>query len=82
MGVCGHNRGARYNIGEIKDLEVGDAITYTTSEGTRTYKVETVRKIASNDWSYLELTPDNRITLITCVEGDYSMRWCVQAVER
>ena len=82
VGACGHNRGARYNIGEIKDLEVGDTITYTTSEGTRTYKVETVRKIASNDWSYLELTPDNRITLITCVEGDYSMRWCVQAVER
>lgn len=82
VGVCGHNRGARYNIGEIKDLDVGDTITYTTSEGTRSYKVETVRKIASNDWSYLEPTSDNRITLITCVAGDYSVRWCVQAVER
>lgn len=82
VGACGHNRGARYNIGEIKDLDVGDTITYTTSEGTRTYEVETVRKIASNDWSYLEPTSDNRITLITCVAGDYSVRWCVQAVER
>lgn len=82
VGACGHNRGARYNIGEIKNLEVGDTITYTTSEGTRTYEVETVRKIASSDWSYLEPTADNRITLITCVSGDYSVRWCVQAVER
>lgn len=23
VGACGHNRGARYNIGEIKDLDVG-----------------------------------------------------------
>lgn len=81
VGACGHNRGAKYIIGSIKDLDKGDTITYTTSEGTRTYRVETVRKIASNDWSYLEPTADNRITLITCVAGDYSVRWCVQAVE-
>lgn len=82
VGLCGHNRGAKYVIGAIKNLEEGDTITYTTSAGTRTYEVETVRKIASNDWSYLEPTADNRITLITCVAGDYSVRWCVQAVER
>ncbi len=82
VGVCGHNRGAKYVIGSIKDLEVGDKITYTTSEGTRTYLVETVAKIRNDDWSYLEATSDNRITLITCVSGDSSHRWCVQAVER
>lgn len=81
VGVCGHNRGAEYVIGAIKDLEVGDKITYTTSEGTRTYEVKTVAKIRSNDWSYLDTTWDNRITLITCVAGDDSHRWCVQAVE-
>ena len=82
VGLCGHNRGAKYVIGSIKDLEAGDTITYTTSAGTRTYEVETVRKIASDDWSYLEPTSDNRITLITCVAGDDSVRWCAQAVER
>ena len=82
VAACGHNRGAKYVIGDIKELEKGDLITYTTSAGTRTYEVETVRKIPSNDWSYLEPTSDNRITLITCVAGDYSVRWCVQAVER
>lgn len=81
VGACGHNRGAKYVIGAIKDLEKGDTITYTTSAGTRTYEVETVQKIASNDWSYLQPTSDNRVTLITCVAGDYSVRWCVQAVE-
>ena len=81
VGMCGHNRGARYNIGGIKKLEAGDKITYTTSEGTRTYRVETVKTISSTDWSYLEPTSDNRLTIITCVAGDYSRRWCLQAVE-
>lgn len=26
IGVCGHNRGAKYTIGSIKDLEIGDTI--------------------------------------------------------
>ena len=81
IGVCGHNRGAKYTIGSIKDLDVGDKITYTTSMGTRTYLVETVTKISSSDWSYLSSTADNRITLFTCVAGDPSQRWCVQAVQ-
>ena len=81
IGVCGHNRGAKYTIGSIKDLDVGDKITYTTSMGTRTYLVETVTKISSSDWSYLSSTTDNRMTLLTCVAGDPSQRWCVQAVQ-
>ena len=35
VGVCGHNRGAAYVIGSIKDLQSGDHITYTTRYGTR-----------------------------------------------
>ena len=81
VAVCGHNRGAKYVIGSIKDLDAGDKITYTTSMGTRTYLVETVTKISSSDWSYLSSTTDNRITLFTCVAGDSSQRWCVQAVQ-
>ena len=65
----------------VEASEAGDTVTYTTSAGTRTYEVETVRKIGSNDWSYLEPTSDNRITMITCVSDDYSVRWMVQAVE-
>ena len=80
VALCGHNRGAKYVIGNIKDLNVGDKITYTTSLGTRTYEVETVAAIRNDDWSYLGDTPDNRITLVTCVAGDSSQRWCVQGI--
>lgn len=81
VGICGHNRGATYIIGAIKDMDVGDQVIYTTSEGTRTYAVETIRKIRSDDWSLLGATADNRITIITCVAGDPSHRWCLQARE-
>lgn len=61
IGVCGHNRGAKYTIGSIKDLEIGDTITYTTIYGTRTYEVVLVKTISNSDWSYLQATADNRI---------------------
>ncbi len=82
VGMCGHNRGAKYVIGSIKDLKGGDVITYTTNYGTRSYAVTTVKKISTTDWSYLQSTGDNRITLTTCVANDASHRWVVQAVEK
>lgn len=81
VGVCGHNRGAKYVIGAIKHLEIGDKITYTTIYGTRTYAVTTVATISSTDWSYLSATADNRITLTTCLANQPNYRVCVQAVE-
>ena len=81
VGLCGHNRGAKYIIGAIKDMNIGDKVIYTTSEGTRTYEVETIKKIQSDDWSMLEATADNRITMITCVARDSTHRWCLQACE-
>ena len=81
VGVCGHNRGAKYVIGSIKDLKIGDTITYTTVYGTRTYAVSYVGTISNTDWTYLQATSDNRITLTTCLANQPSMRVCVQAVE-
>ena len=82
VGMCGHNRGAKYNIGTIKNLKQGDVITYTTIHGTRTYEVTMVKTISNTDWSYLQGTADNRITLTTCVDNQPSQRICVQAVEK
>ena len=82
VGMCGHNRGAKYNIGTIKNLKQGDVITYTTVHGTRTYEVTMVKVISNTDWSYLQGTADNRITLTTCVDNQPSQRICVQAVEK
>lgn len=81
IGVCGHNRGAKYNIGSIRNLEIGDNITYSTVYGTRTYAVILVRTISDSDWSYLQATADNRITITTCLADRPSKRVCVQAVE-
>lgn len=81
VGLCGHNRGAKYNIGVIKDLVAGDTITYTTLYGTRTYQVTMVKIIDNNDWSYLQSTVDNRITITTCLAGRPESRVMVQAVE-
>ena len=81
VGACGHNRGTKYAIGSIKNLERGDTITYTTIYGTRTYAVETVKVIANTDWSYLQATSDNRITLTTCLADHPESRVVVQAVE-
>ena len=81
IALCGHNRGAQYIIGGIKDLKTGDTIKYTTVLGTRTYAVTFVGTISRTDWSYISATSDNRITLVTCVSNQPEYRTCVQAVE-
>lgn len=81
VGVCGHNRGSTYVIGSIKNLTGGETITYTTIYGTRTYQVTLVETIDNNDWTYLESTSDNRITLTTCLADHPESRICVQAIE-
>ena len=82
VGVCGHNRGARYVIGGIKDLQYGDTITYETVYGTRTYTVSYIGTISNTDWSQLQATADNRITITTCLADQPDFRVCVQAVEK
>lgn len=64
-----------------KDLQLGDTITYTTKLGTRTYQVATVETIGNDDWSYLQATMDNRLTITTCLADHPENRVCVQAVE-
>lgn len=59
----------------------GDTITYTTVYGTRTYQVTMVKIIANNDWSYLQSTADNRVTITTCLANHPESRVMVQAVE-
>ncbi len=81
IGLAGHNRGSSHNIGSIKNLRIGDTIQYETSLGTRTYAVSYVGTIDWTDWSYLEATSDNRITIITCLANQPTKRVCVQAQE-
>ena len=82
VAVAGHNRGVNSYFGEIHNLKTGDEITYTTKLGTKKYAVTSVRKINAVDFSFLQETSDNRLTLITCVKNEPNFRWCVQAIEK
>lgn len=82
VGLAAHNRGYPVNyFGRIKELQVGDEIKYTTVYGTKTYKVTLSTIIEDTDWSYLQETKENKITLITCVENQPQYRRCIQAIE-
>lgn len=80
--LAGHNRGYRCNFfQEIKNLQKGDIIIYCTEEGERKYQVVVNTVIQETDWTYLNDTKDNRITLITCEMNQREYRRCIQAVE-
>lgn len=82
VGLASHNGGISgdyfRNLNKIKE---GSEIYYETNYGTRRYVVKTIVVIDETDWSYLQETEDNRLTLITCVKGQSNKRLCVQAVE-
>ncbi len=81
VGLFGHNRGSHPYFGKLKNVKVGDIVEYKTSIGTKTYKVVFTGSISYTDYSYLNEMGDNRITLITCIANQPSLRLCVQAVE-
>ncbi len=80
--LASHNRGYQCNFFQkIKVLKLGDEIIYCTKQGKRIYQVQTNQVILETDWSYIESTKDNRITLITCEENRKEYRRCIQAVQ-
>ncbi len=81
VAIAGHNRGANCYFGELHTLAIGDRITYTTKLGTRTYAVTSVAKVNETDRSGLADTPDNTLTLYTCVRDQRAYRWRVTAAE-
>lgn len=81
VGLFGHNRGNHPYFGKLKNVKDGDIVKYKTAIGTKTYKVTFVGAISYTDFSYLNEMGDNRITLITCIANQPSLRLCVQAVE-
>ena len=82
VGLAAHNRGYPINyFSKLKELEVGDKIVYKTELGTKAYSVKIIKIIKDTDWSYLQSTKENRITLITCVENKPSQRLCIQGIE-
>lgn len=66
---------------KLHTLKTGDKITYHSFLGTKVYYVTNITEIDETDWSLLENTDDNFLTLITCVKGKRNQRLCVQALE-
>ncbi len=83
IGLAAHNRGfgVESYFKNIKNLNLGDEIIYKKDEEIKRYKVAKNVIIDETDWTYLQNTNDNRITLITCVENQPEYRRCVQAIE-
>ncbi|MBR0491074.1 MAG: class D sortase [Clostridia bacterium] len=83
IGLAAHNRGYKVNyFHDLKKLKEGDEIIYKYKEFEKRYVVKTLKIISDEDWSWLENTEDNRITLITCVENEPSYRRLVQGIEK
>jgi LPXTG-site transpeptidase (sortase) family protein len=83
VGLAAHNRGYAVNYFErLKELEENDEIVYVVNGNKHSYNVSNIEIIYETDWSMLENTEDNRITLITCVENRDKYRLCVQAIEQ
>ncbi len=81
--LAAHNRGYKVNyFSRLKELEKGDIIYYFVNNQKYEYEVNDILIIYETDWSMLEDTKDNRITLITCVENRDEYRLCVQAIEK
>lgn len=81
--LCSHNRGGKgAYFGRLKELREGDIITYITKFETKEYEVTEVKTIEETDFSVIEGTENNQITLLTCVENQESLRLCVIGVQK
>ncbi len=75
VALCGHNRGSWAYFSFVKDMKIGDAVTYTTLYGTRSYEVISKEQIGEYDYSKLGWSAENLLTLITCIADTPELRW-------
>lgn len=83
VGLAAHNRGNEYSyFARLNELENGDRVIYQTKYGAKEYEVSDKKVIEETDWSMLQDTEENRLTMITCIKNKENYRLCVQAVEK
>lgn len=79
VALGAHNRGYKVNyFKDLKKLKKGDKIQYYYNGKQKEYQVETITIIKDTDWTYLQNTTKDKITLITCVEDQPEYRRCIQ----
>ena len=82
IGLAAHNRGYKVNYFEnLKLLKENDLIIYTYNGKVTKYKVSQIGIIKDTDWSKLENTNEEKLTLITCLENEPEYRRFVQAIK-
>lgn len=81
--LAAHNRGNTYSyFAKLNQLSEGDEIKYQTIFGESYFSVNQIKEINENDWSMLEDSDENKLTLITCIKNKSSSRLCVQATRK
>jgi sortase A len=81
VALCGHNRGSSPYFSFVKDMQIGDKVTYTTRYGSRTYEVYNKEQINEYDYSKLGWSAENLLTLITCIADTPEQRFAAQLRE-
>lgn len=80
--LAAHNRGYDVNyFSRVKELEIGDEIYYFINENEYKYKIDEILVIYETDWTVIENTEEDRITLITCIENRDAYRLCVRGIK-
>ena len=54
---------------KLNTLENGDTITYTSFLGTKEYQANNITQVEETDWTLLNDTEENYLTLVTCIKG-------------
>lgn len=82
IGLAAHNRGYKINYFQnLKLLQKGDLIIYTYNGEISKYSVNELGIIKDTDWSKLESSSQDKLTLITCLEDEPEYRRYIQAVK-
>lgn len=79
IGIAGHNRGSSASFAKLKDVNIGDAVSYTTAYGTLTYVVSNITTVATTDTSGLLQDGTNKLTMYTCKADQPNVKLCVTA---
>lgn len=82
IGLAAHNRGYKINyFRDLKLLQKGDLIIYTYNGEISKYSVNELGIIKDTDWSKLESSSQDKLTLITCLEDEPEYRRYIQAIK-
>lgn len=79
VAVAGHNRGSSAYFANLKDVKLGDTVTYKTAYGTATYVVSNITTCATTDTSGLLQDGTNKLTMYTCKINQPEVKLCVVA---